>query len=384
MSLFQFIFYVLLGFFGPAYAAVILYYTLGWFRLRVFSQASGPPPATRCSVIVPARNEQDNIGLLLEDLHGQSLDKALFEVLVVDDQSTDDTAGIVSRFGESHPGLNLKLLRLTSDHKTTAFKKKAIEEAIHHSSGALIVTTDADCRAGRGWLETMAGYYEASGARMVVGPVGFHRETSFFERMQTLEFLSLIGITAGAISMHRPVMCNGANLAYEKSAFFEAGGFGASRFSSGDDVFLMFRMQKIFGNRAIRFLKSRDALVHTTAKKQLGDFIQQRTRWASKNKGYKANILMVSFTVYMVNLLLLSGLALSLAYPEWWPLTGMMAAVKFIIDLPILIGIGNFVKRPGMVLYSIPLVVVYPMYIVLVGALGVLGNYRWKGRKVKN
>lgn len=384
MSTFLLIFYSLLGFFGLIYGFLIMFYTMGWYRLRTIEPRRGAGPTTRISVIVPARNESKNILMLLNDLLDQTLNGSLFEVIIVDDHSTDGTADLVSRFRDDHPGLDLKLIRLANDHQTTAFKKKAIEEAIRVSDGTLIVTTDADCRAGKGWLESIVSFYEAEKPRMVVGPVSFHNEQSLFEKMQTEEFLSLIAITGGAIRMNRPIMCNGANLAYEKKAFYEVGGFGNSRFSSGDDVFLMLRIRKIFGNRAIRFLKSREAIVHTEAKKNIAEFFQQRTRWASKNKGYEINILLVSFTVYMVNLLILAGMVRVFIEPLWYPVLLTILVIKVLIDLPIVMGIGKFVKRPGIIIFSIPLVVLYPIYIVLIGALGILGNYNWKGRKVKN
>lgn len=280
--------------------------------------------------------------------------------------------------------MDLSLVSLASDARNTAFKKKAIREAISVSDGDLIVTTDADCRVGRRWLETLLAFYDREKPKMIVAPVSFHDERSVFEKMQTVEFLSLIAITGGAIRVNRPIMCNGANLAYEKKAFYEAGGFGSDRFSSGDDVFLLLQIRKIFGNHSIRFLKSYQALVYTEAKKSLAGFFQQRTRWASKNKGYEANILLVSFTVYMINLLILAGMAGVLVNPAFLPGMLIILLIKVLIDAPVLLGIGNFVKRPGIVIYSLPLVLVYPLYIVLAGALGVLGNYHWKGRKVKN
>ena len=384
MSTFLLIFYVLSGIFGSIYSFLILYYTVGWYRLQAYRPGEVSTLQTRISVIVPARNESRNIPGLLVDLLNQTFPKTLFEVLIVDDHSTDDTADLVEKFIEEHPDLRLKLLRLTAEKKATAFKKRAIGEAIRVSSGNLIVSTDADCRLGERWLETITAFYEAHKPKMIVGPVSFHNESSMFEKMQTEEFLSLIAITGGAIRMGHPIMCNGANLAYEKAAFEAAGGFGSTRFSSGDDVFLMLRIRKLFGSKAIRFLKNRDALVHTEARKKLADFLQQRTRWASKNKGYEFNILAVSFTVYMVNLLILTGMVRVVVYPSWWPVMLTILVIKVLVDLPILLGIGNFVKRPGIIGYSIPLVVIYPVYIVLVGALGILGNYRWKGRKVKN
>jgi cellulose synthase/poly-beta-1,6-N-acetylglucosamine synthase-like glycosyltransferase len=384
MSTFLFIFYVFSGVFGIIYGFLIVYYTVGWYRLPTYHPTKVNAFHTHISVIVPARNEGRNIPELLSDLLDQTLSKAHYEVLIVDDHSTDDTATLVEKFIEDHPALSLKLIRLTSEKRTTAFKKRAIEEAIRMSSGDLIVTTDADCRLGKRWLETLVAFYEEHKPKMVVAPVSYHNETSMFEKMQTEEFLSLIAITGGAIRMGHPIMCNGANLAYEKAAFKAAGGFGSTRFSSGDDVFLMLRIRKLFGSNAIRFLKHREAIVHTEARKKLSDFLQQRTRWASKNKGYEFNILVVSFTVYMVNLLILTGMVRVFLYPSWWPVLLTILVIKVLIDLPILVGIGNFVKRPGIIGYSIPLVVLYPFYIVLVGALGILGNYQWKGRKVKN
>ena len=219
---------------------------------------------------------------------------------------------------------------------------------------------------------------------MLVGPVSFHNDRSVFEKMQTEEFLSLIAITGGAIRVNKPLMCNGANLAYEKAAFFEAGGYGEDRFSSGDDVFLMFRIQKLFGNNAIRFLKNYDGLVFTEAKKSVREFFHQRTRWASKNKGYDVNILFVSFSVYVFNLLLLTTLLLSPFVAEVRTVAFFTLLIKMLIDMPILIGIGKFVKRSRTLPYVIPLAILYPAYIVAVGAMGMLGNYQWKGRAIKN
>lgn len=384
MSLFLIIFYGLLAIFGVIYCLLILNYTVGWFRLKNFVFMPDSTFSTFASVIIPARNEADNIKFLLDDLYHQSLEKSYFEVIVADDHSTDNTAALVKQFQEKHPDFPLKLMSMIDDQRSTAYKKKAIRNAIQESRGELIITTDADCRVGNNWLKTIILFYEKEKPKMIVGPVSFHREKTFFEKMQTGEFLSLIAITGGAIRINKPLMCNGANLAYEKKAFIEAGGFGGEKFSSGDDVFLMFQIRKIFGNRSIRFLKNYEGLVFTEAKKNISDFLQQRTRWASKNKGYELNILFVSFSVYMINLILLTGMVGLLTFPEIGPIVIGALMIKTLIDLPILMGIGNFVKRPQILLYVLPLVILYPFYIVAVGAMGVLGNYQWKGRKIKN
>jgi len=383
MDLLEILYYSLIALFGIVYFIIILSYTIGWFKLKTFNHLNDGLN-TKVSVIVPARNEEQNIGRLLSDLLSQTFPEQLLEIIIVDDNSSDNTVQIVEKFINHHALTNMKLIQLNEHEQTFSYKKMAISTAIEQSKGDLIITTDADCSFKEDWIKSIVSYYETHKPKMIVGMVSYHEEKTFFEKMQTLEFLSLIAITGGAISAGRPIMCNGANLAYEKAAFEDVEGFGNDSFSSGDDVFLLLKMRKKFGDRSVSFLKNIDSIVFTNAKKSIREFIHQRTRWASKNKGYNKKILLVSFTVYMMNLLLVSGLILSIFIPGFLPFVLILLLVKLLIDLPILIGIGLFVKRGKIFLYGIPLIILYPVYIILTGALGMISGYQWKGRKVKN
>ena len=384
MTIPVFILYLLFLFFGLIYIFLIISYTIGWYRMKKYVPGKDVKPTTRTTIIIPARNEENNIIRLLSDISKQTVPATLFEVLVVDDNSTDQTAALVEKFIRDQKTTHIKLLIQSGSDLHSPFKKKAIERAISESTGDLIITTDADCRVGNRWLETILSFYEENRPAMMVGPVCFHNEKSWFEKMQTPEFLSLIAITAGAIQINKPIMCNGANLAYEREAFNKAGGYGADRFSSGDDVFLMLRMRKILGGKSIRFIKNYNALVFTEAKKNLLDFYHQRTRWASKNKGYDFNILFVSASVYMVNLVLLAGFITGLFYTPLLYSMIWITLIKALIDLPVTMGIITFVKRKWVLLYALPLIILYPFYIVITGAMGIAGSYQWKDRKVKN
>jgi cellulose synthase/poly-beta-1,6-N-acetylglucosamine synthase-like glycosyltransferase len=377
------IFNLLLIFFGMVYIVIIVIYTIGWFKLRTFYPGN-EIKKTQVSIIVPARNEAKNISLLLQALYEQDYPIENFEVIVVDDNSTDQTAEIVNAFIKQHTDFYIKIIQLTGKSKEASYKKKAITQAVESSLGELIITTDADCFVNKNWLRSFVSFYQSEKSQMIVGPVCFHKGFSFFEKLQSFEFLSLIAITAGAIRIRRPIMCNGANLAYEKSAFMAVGGFGNDKFSSGDDVFLLLKIKQHFGNESVRFLKTLDAIVYTEPKKNMKDFIQQRVRWASKNKGYDAKILLVSFTVYIVNLLLIIGLALSQVYPSLFKIILLAMFIKMIIDLPILFGITKFVNQMKIMFYAIPMIILYPIYIIITGALGIIGNYQWKGRKIRN
>ena len=377
------IFNFLLIFFGAVYSVIIFIYTLGWYRLKTFS----PPNIklnTFVSIVVPARNEKNNIRNLLTNLTQQDYLKENYEIIIIDDNSTDSTTEIVNDFIEQHAEYNIKIIHLSEENPEAAYKKKAISKAIEASMGELIITTDADCTINKNWLRSFVSFYQIEKPQMIVGPVSFHNEVSIFEKLQSFEFLSLIAVTAGAIRIKRPIMCNGANLAYEKSAFKAVNGFGNDNFSSGDDVFLLLKIKQQFGNKSVRFLKTLDAIVYTEPKKKIIDFIHQRTRWASKNKGYDVKILLVSFTVYMVNLLLIIGLLMTLVYPTIFKIILASMLIKMLIDLPILFGITKFVNQRKIMIYTFPMIILYPIYIIITGALGIIGNYQWKGRKIKN
>lgn len=372
-------------FFGSIYLLIIGLYTYGWFTLKGFHSAIQDTVKTKVSIIVPARNEEENIINLLNDLIIQDYPQHLLEIIIIDDHSIDQTASLVKRFIADSPQSNIRLITMKDNKARVAFKKKAISYAVNQSKSELIITTDADCHMKASWLKNMVLFYQEHKPKMIVGPVSFHKEKNFFQKIQTPEFLSLIAITAGSIKMGRPLMCNGANLAYEKSAFIEVGGFGSQdNMPSGDDVFLLLKIKKHFGGRAVKFVRNHDAVVYTEARRSPADFFQQRIRWASKNKAYDLKILVVSSTVYFTNLLMVAGLFYCVFHPEDIKYIAAIYAIKLLIDLPLLTGVVFFIKRFGLLLYAVPLIVLYPFYVVITGALGILGTYTWKGRTHNN
>ena len=135
------------------YAALILYYRHCWLKIPCFTPGEAPPPPIKISIIVPARNEEQNIIACLDSICNQTYPPELYEVIVVDDYSTDDTASIVKNYASK----NVKLISLkdfTKGQTLNSYKKKAIEIAVAQSAGELIVTTDADCIATPEWSHT--------------------------------------------------------------------------------------------------------------------------------------------------------------------------------------------------------------------------------------
>jgi len=361
------------------YIFLLVAYNVAWFRSKTWS-AIRKQPSTRVSVIVPARNESENIIKCLEGMSSQDYPAVLFEIIVADDSSTDNTVLLVNDFIQKHSLKNIRLIELSNSK--ISHKKQAITEAIRVSEGDLIVTTDADCIVSPRWVSTIVEYYETFEPVIMVGLVRFYDEKTIFQKLQSLEFLSLIVSGITSIKLGFPIICNGANLAYSKKAFDEVGGYESNqKYASGDDVFLLHKMKKKFPHR-ITFIKNYEALVKTKPQKSLLDFISQRRRWISKSSGYQdPGIIITALIIYLFNLSILVSGILSIFNPVYFQMFLFALLTKLFIDFPLLAGISCFVKKKNLLLYYLPLQLVYILYVIIIGITGNIGSYTWKGRK---
>jgi cellulose synthase/poly-beta-1,6-N-acetylglucosamine synthase-like glycosyltransferase len=361
------------------YVVIVIYFRYGWESIDP-PQETGNRPTTRVSIIIAARDEEDKIALTIEDILAQDYPLHLFELIVVDDHSTDRTAEIISSYSAS----GVKLISLKEDEPLNSYKKKAISEAIRAARGELIITTDADCRMKNKWLATIVSYYERQNFKLVSAPVVFYEEKSFFERLQTLEFLYLIGLGAAGIGNRKPATCNGANLAYCKSVFHELKGFqGIDELASGDDELFLHKVASKYPD-GIGFCKSFEALVYTHAKPNIKEFISQRKRWASKSTRYKdKKIVALGVGIWVFNLLLVVNGLLSLVINDSRLVFSVCLASKCFAEFVFLLPVTSFVKRKQL-LYNLPLLtIIHTVYIIYIGIAGNSGRYIWKGRLVK-
>ena len=329
------------------------------------------------SVVIAARNEEENIGQLLSSIESQTYPKEFFEVIVVDDHSTDNTASIVKNFEF------VKLIRLQPDN-INSYKKRAIETGIAGASGDLIVTTDADCIVPQNWLKTIVASKQQTNAVFIAAPVSIDNKWTLLQTFQTLDFLVLQGITAASVKKRMHNMCNGANLAYERKIFYEVNGFtGIDHIASGDDMLLMQKVARHFPGR-IFYLLSKDAIVTTQAAKTWKEFFNQRIRWASKATNYNdIKIFSALFLVYFLNC---SLLAMFIAgfwnYNLWWALAGILV-VKTFVELLFIYPVARFYNKQKLLRLFPLFQPLHIIYTVIAGWLGVFGNFEWKGRRVK-
>lgn len=362
------------------YIAALLVLYKGWQKLPFQDDLLRGEGNTAVSVLIAARNEEKNIAETIEAILAQHYPKELLEVIVVDDHSTDRTGAIIASF----EARGVKLIQLNETRKLNSYKKKAISEAIAQASGELIVATDADCLMGPDWLRSIVNLYEREGYKLISSPVVYHQEKSYFERLQTLEFLYLIGLGAASIGVGKPSTCNGANLAYRRDVFYELGGFqGIDELASGDDELFLHKVASKYPE-AIGFCKSKEAVVYTEAKENLKEFLRQRRRWASKSTKYKEKkIVVLGVSIWLFNFFLLLNALLGIFLPAFLLVFLVTFMLKIAAEFLFLFPITQFARRSKL-LPNLPLLsVLHIFYMVYIGIAGNTGKYHWKGRMVK-
>lgn len=365
-----------------SYGLLITAITVGWWRLKVFKKDDSTP-SVKVSVIVAVRNEAMNIDVLLKSLLSQDYPSHRLEIIIVDDHSADSTALLVNDFISQNKGTeNVRLIRLSD--KELYGKKSAIDQGIKAAKGELIVITDADCTSGPSWISTLASYYAKHNPHMILAPVCMTNNGSFFDKLKSLEFTSLISSAAGSSSAGFPILANGANMAFTHQAYKSCGGFsGNMQYHSGDDIFLMMSIKKKFGAKTIRFLRSEQAIVNTPATPGFIAFIHQRLRWVSKSRGYTDPALISSsILVFLTNAWLVFTAFAAIVSAGYLQLFLILFSLKMLIDFPLMLGYSRF-QRSMSLLWVFPLMeILNAVYTLLIGIAGNLVKYEWKGRRV--
>jgi glycosyltransferase involved in cell wall biosynthesis len=360
-----------------AYALLIRRYDDAFTKSRKNFSIADTEATQHVTVIIPARNESANIKACLSALMAQTYPRSLMEIIVVDDLSEDDTAEIVKNFP-------VKLIRNNPKPGTIAFKKQAIATGISQASGALILTTDADCIVANTWVSTMVNTLQSQRAYMVTGPVKMMPGNQCLSMFQSLDFAILQGITAASVGSGIHDMSSGANLAYIKSFYHEVGGFsGIDDIASGDDMLLMQKFSAQYPG-SIGYAFSTDAMVNTKTEPTWKLFLQQRIRWASKATKYKDPVLFrILLLVYAVNLWVVALLVMGLWNRRAFVFGLILMIIKLMIE-------WRFVQNVLQFFSLLPLMRWFPiaqplhiLYTVVSGFFGQAGGYRWKGRNVK-
>ena len=355
------------------YLLFLLVFILVW---NTWKSLVTEKPEISISVIVPFRNEAETLPRLFNSFKAQS--HVAFEVILINDHSEDNCVRVLEDLLKDSP-FPFQLHSLSNSFG----KKAAIKKGIEFSTHDLILTTDADCYAGPNWLKGMSYPFNESSLQMLVGPVLLVGD-SFWQKMQSIEFSSLIGTGGSFLRLKIPIMSNGANLAYRKNAFESVNGFdGIEGTPSGDDELLMNKVNKAFPN-SIQFQKSSQAVVISEAMEGWASFKQQRLRWASKWKvGFRLSTMLSAIAVFLVQLIqvrLIIQLFTSVSNLE---LIASLLLLKLLIEY---IFLWSVRRSFGQKMHGLAFLVnylLYPFYAIYFGIAANFGKFHWKGRRYK-
>jgi len=359
---------------------VILFFITGLFRKSRSDKNSEKPFV---SVVIAARNEAENIKDCLSSILEQSYSNDLFEIVVVNDRSSDNTGELARKMDTD--GKRIIVIDVESVPTGIHPKKHGLSLGVAAAKGEIIIETDADVLAERNWIEkTVEKFLPDVG--MVVGSSTIRaKERTLLENLQAVDFLLLVASAQGALGHGIPMGATGQNLAYRKKVFEEVGGLEihTRRYVSNDMLFLTKVSQtdwKIVGNM------NKETIVSTLAVEGWKGFFSQRTRWASNAYWKDINfllLLMLSVN-YFINLFVAASVVTMLANPTFSFSIFSLIAYKVTVEALFLYVASKQLNRKDLFIKFLPWFFAVTPYIIIVGILGGIGIFSWKGYKVRS
>lgn len=359
------------------YVVFILQLVLGFSKVKSFERTN-EKPTTTFSIIVPFRNEEKNLSKLLKSISKLNYPKELFEIIMVDDFSKDNSQRLYIKWRMENGLIETTLLE--NLRLSNSPKKDAISRAVPIIKHEWIITTDADCIVNKNWLLTLDNYIQKNNVEMIVGAVVYKTKNNWFHHFQQLDLLSLQGTTIGSFGNRNPFMCNGANFAYTKKIFHELGGFGGiNDTASGDDVMLLQKALKS-NSEKVHYLKNTESIVKTKPENDLYQLFMQRVRWASKTTSYKNRYAkLLAVVVLLMNLSLVCTIGFAVRGCLNYRVLLVIFSLKYLVDYCLLFQSNQYVRK-GKFILPLASSLIYPLFSSMVGIYSLFGTFTWKGR----
>lgn len=337
---------------------MIMVFVIGWNKLSKESKEVDTHKidiSQEVSLVICCKNEAHNLPALIEALKQQSVSN--FELIWVNDNSTDETLEILE--DSVHYFADAKVL-----NSPFTGKKQAQQLGISSAKANFIITTDADCKPDTKWIEFFLNFQEKHHADLIIAPIKLADGVNTSQRLQQLEFATLVGSGMGAAGAGFPIFCNAANMAFNKQIWIDCQNDMHNNEISGDDVFLLHCIKKRKGN--IKVLNISESIVETNPVKTLKEFVNQRKRWASKSSQYQdVATIFTALNVSLINIFLILLFFTSIFFPSVWKIFVFVFLFKFITDYSFLANIKSFFRLNFSVVDVFLLSVIYPFYVVL-------------------
>ena len=373
--IFSYILYSLLG----LYFIFLIFILIGTFRLKQPEKSS--TYNNNISVIIAARNEEEDIASLMESLINQNYPEDKYEIIAISDRSTDRTDLILKEYSKKYK--NIHYFRIEQEDKNLIGKKNALTKGIENSNGNLLLFTDADCLPGKNWIKSInQKFNEDFDAVVGYSPLISDKKRSLWEELiftlRKLERLSIFVISAGTIGWNWGVTATGRNFGYKRKVFDKLNGFsGIGHIPSGDDDLFL---QKISKSKLykISFAIGPDSFVPSMDRKNAKEQYNQEKRRASKWRFYPAKIKIFSALIFLFYLILFVAFILTIFSILSWVKFLFVFILKVFIDFLIVLR-GAVLFKEKRLLLAFPLAeVFYIPYFLIFGLLGIITKYKWK------
>ncbi|MGB9696757.1 MAG: glycosyltransferase [Ignavibacteria bacterium] len=344
------------------YVIFISYFTLhlvlfiGFLRSRLY-RVVATPSKKKVTVVVAARNEEENIIACIKSLKALDYEPELLQIIIVNDSSTDNTLNLIK--SHTHNYSQFKIIEI-SETSNTRLKGKlnALNEALKVATGEIIMLTDADCVVPPDWVRETVKYY-TDNVGMVCGYTRIEEGKSLFSKLQTLDWLYLQSLAAYSSGINQTLSSIGNNLSYSKAAYETIGGYENIKISITEDLALL-RAIGSTGKYKILYPINYRRMVTTKPCKNIKELIRQKKRWFRGGFGINMLGYILGVIMYITNFVLLTGF-LYLA-PESYLL---LVAVKFISDLLIILPPYFLLKFRKLILHFFFFEIYFAIYGVL-------------------
>ncbi|MBA4239257.1 MAG: hypothetical protein C0448_00920 [Sphingobacteriaceae bacterium] len=361
------------------YGLLITIAIIGFGKLKRTIKETQHQELEFISIIISARNEAKHIKECIFEISKQNFPKNKYELILIDDASEDDTYALAYK-SLVESGLDFQIIQQTQ-HKG---KKYNLSQAIEKAKGSIIITSDADVLyRHQNWLISISNYFKAHSPDMLVMPIDYLTQSSILSSFQIVENIALTGFTAGFTGIHKPFICNGANLAFKQSTYHAVSGYQSHlSISSGEDVFLMEDFKKL-SSKSIHYALIRELIVKTTPVNSIKELLNQRIRWAYKSKSNPNHLnLFAGFVIVAANLLVLALFVAILKKSVIIPYLSIFVLAKFVFDFLLLFLASDFLGRIKYIWWLVPFECIYWLYALIVGITSLFIKPYWKGKKI--
>jgi cellulose synthase/poly-beta-1,6-N-acetylglucosamine synthase-like glycosyltransferase len=331
------------------------------------------------SIIISARNESNNIKSLIKSLSQQTYPKDKYEIIIINDKSTDDTLIKLESFQKKLN--NLIIINIKETPKDWASKKWALNKGIDKASGNIIIQTDADCIHQNQWIESMAKPFLNQNIGFVAGPSYIGIENNFINELLKLESIAQESFSYANSKRQLFISCTARNIAYRQKVFQEIGGYNdIAHINSGDDDLLLHKIATQT-KWDIHYIANNLSLVSSTIPQTIKSLYLQRLRYASKgllyyNLSTPNEVKIILPFLYFTNLMCVISILqfISIQTLFWF----IPLIIKSIAEIILISKYMSKIKINFRLLYFIILMVVHPFYVIIFGGLAPFLKVQWK------